>query len=247
MKKTTRVLTLLAGACLVGASEVRAQSDEPKVLVFVNVGAQSHTHSLSTGGTFTAYDETGSFTSGQGTNGGFLFDVGAGYRVTNNIALALTVSRVGDTATASVNAEVPHPIFFDQLRPASAEAEGLDRSEIGVHVQFMYFLNLGFLPEGSDLAVTIGPSFFSVGQDLVTAVTVVPTPPAANPVIEPVVENESASAVGLNVGFDFTYPVTSQMGVGVFMRYAGASLDLPSADDNKAGGFQFGVGARLGF
>jgi len=40
---------------------------------------------------------------------------------------------------------------------------------------------------------------------------------------------------------------TPRIGAGVFIRYAGGSVDLPSAPDVKVGGFQIGVGARVRF
>jgi hypothetical protein len=251
MTKTTNVLTLLAGICLAAAPEARAQTENPQVFVIVNVGAQAHTHTVSTGGSFTAFEETGTFASRQGVSGGLLFDLGAGYQVTDKIAIAVSASRVAEATTASVTADVPHPIFFDRLRPASVETEGLDRREVGVHIQLMYFLNAGFLPEGSRLAFTVGPSFFRVEHDLVTDVDVLPTPPAANPAIDSVVEKQSASGVGFNAGFDFTYPIASRIGIGAFVRYAGASGVSPIFDafegSDSAGGFQGGAGLRIGF
>jgi len=36
-------------------------------------------------------------------------------------------------------------------------------------------------------------------------------------------------------------------GAGVFLRYAGATIELPSAGNVKVGGLQLGIGARLRF
>ena len=65
------------------------------------------------------------------------------------------------------------------------------------------------------------------------------------------------SPVGFNIGADGSYWITRvamvTVGVGLFVRYVGASLDLPSAagatleGDLKGGGFQGGRGLRLGF
>ena len=247
MNKTTRALMLTAGACLVGVSAAQAQTADPRIFLIVNVGAQAHSHTVSGSGSFTAFEETGTFASSQGVNGGMLFDLGVAYRLRPNIAIAVGASRVADETTGVVTAEVPHPIFFDRLRAAEASIDGLDRQEVGIHFQLMYFLNAGFLPEGSRLALTVGPSIFRVRQDLVTAIEVVPTPPAANPVINPIFEKDSATAVGVNVGFDFSYPVAERIDVGAFVRYAGGSFEWPSGDGDRAGGFQGGGGLRIGF
>jgi hypothetical protein len=41
------------------------------------------------------------------------------------------------------------------------------------------------------------------------------------------------------------YLFTSQVGVGLFVRYVGAQVDLPIATGVNVGGFQGGVGLRL--
>jgi hypothetical protein len=41
--------------------------------------------------------------------------------------------------------------------------------------------------------------------------------------------------------------VRKSYGGGIFVRYNGGSVDLPSAANVKAGGFQMGIGARLRF
>jgi hypothetical protein len=38
-----------------------------------------------------------------------------------------------------------------------------------------------------------------------------------------------------------------QLGAGVFLRYAGGSVDLPEVSNVKVGGFQGGFGLRLRF
>ena len=63
----------------------------------------------------------------------------------------------------------------------------------------------------------------------------------------PVVETEKKTAIGLNIGVDGSYLFTRNVGAGIFLRYAGAEADLPSAPDLRVGGFQFGVGARVRF
>jgi hypothetical protein len=40
-------------------------------------------------------------------------------------------------------------------------------------------------------------------------------------------------------------PVTPRYGVGVFVRYAGGSVDADAVPDMKVGGFQFGAGIRV--
>jgi hypothetical protein len=248
MDKTMRMLVLLAVMSVAGASEVRAQAQgapTEDILVSVNVGVQAHSHSITTSQTFTVYEETATFAAVQGVSGGLLADLGVAYRVLDNLAVGVGVSRVSETSTSEGVAVIPHPIFFDRPQENDVIAEDLYRREIGVHVQLHYFLNAGFLPEGSRLALVGGPSFFRLKQGLVTSVSV----PAGTQNAVGNRANESASGTGVNVGFDFSYPIGTMpwLKVGAFVRYAGASLDLESAPDHKVGGFQAGAGARLGF
>ena len=65
------------------------------------------------------------------------------------------------------------------------------------------------------------------------------------------------SPVGVNVGVDGTYLIRTIKGIGIgvggFVRYSGASLDLPTAlnmtrdTELKAGGPQGGAGLRFRF
>lgn len=50
-----------------------------------------------------------------------------------------------------------------------------------------------------------------------------------------------------NVGLDLSYLVTTNYGIGAFIRYAGGELNLPTAPNLKVGGLQMGGGLRLRF
>ena len=61
-----------------------------------------------------------------------------------------------------------------------------------------------------DVTVGIGPTFFSVKQELVSTVTVTeptPVPPFGTPTLDPVVIKGSIPPVGVNIGADFTYMI----------------------------------------
>ena len=62
------------------------------------------------------------------------------------------------------------------------------------------------------------------------------------------------SAVGVNIGADITYKLrdtpAGAIGVGAFIRYAGANTELQVIEnqaDTDLGGFQIGFGARFRF
>ena len=95
----------------------------------------------------------------------------------------------------------------------------------------------------SDVALFIGHSFIHVTQGLVSGATI----PSGTQTVNLTVGSEEGTAKGVNVGVDGNYLFTRNFGAGIFIRYAGGSVDLPSAPDLKVGGFQAGIGARVRF
>ncbi len=159
-------------------------------------------------------------------------------------ASASSYSHTAGDGVAAVAAQIPDPLFFDRPRGASASADGLEHTENAVHLQVFY--RFAASPK-MDISVGVGPTFFSVKQELIDTVTV--TEPT--PTISPVVVEASDSPVGVNFGADLTYMVTKTIGAGVLLRYATGSADLATPSGSSvsldAGGFQFAGGLRVRF
>jgi len=52
----------------------------------------------------------------------------------------------------------------------------------------------------------------------------------------------------VNAGIDITYLVTEQLGGGLFVRWAGGSVDIPATGGTQSidvGGMQVGIGLRV--
>jgi Outer membrane protein beta-barrel domain len=243
--KTTRVLALFSALMLVPFFDAQAQAPEPPTFFAgVNVGFQLQADTITSTNSFTVYAETAAVTATQEVNPGVMIDISAGYRFSRNLGVAIAVSRFSDSSDAEMTAIVPHPLFFNQPRTVTATSEGLDRTELGVHLQAVWFVTVpDALPDEVRIAITGGPTIFSLDQQLIATAAV----PAQTQNAVPVVESQSETAVGFNIGVDVTYPLTPRFGVGGFARYAGGSVDLPAAQDAGVGGFQLGVGARVGF
>jgi hypothetical protein len=251
METMTRALVLFTILSLAGVSDVQAQgADLPRVLLNVNVGLQAHTHSLTVEDSFTVYAETATVSASKAVSGGSLVDAGLGFRMRDNLAIGVGVSRVRKGGDGVMNARIPHPFLFDRFADRTETLEGLDRLEVGIHIQAMWFLPVeAYLPEGMRLAIVAGPSIFRVKHDLITTATV----PAGTQNAVAVVDSGKGTGVGFNGGFDVSYPVTSRVGIGGLVRYSGGSADL-TADDGatlvegaRAGGFHAAGGVRLGF
>jgi len=225
----------------------------------VSLGGQARDQTFTTSSTFTIYNEQGAVAGAQSIGGGTLFDIGAGMRVWRALGVGIAYSTVTNHNDAAVSVRVPHPVIFGQAREATATVADLEHSENVVHLQFRWTVPV---TNKFQVALMIGPSFFTVRQDIATVVAPrdISDPPPFNSVTitSVTVTDVKDSPVGFNIGLDGTYSVTRlygiDIGVGGFLRYSQASLDLPApegltldAGDLKAGGGQAVAGLRLKF
>lgn len=252
--KQIRVLLLACAVLTLWQGSAAAQAENPRVFVNVDIGGQVHSHTFSSSGSMEVYTPPGfvperaAFESTQGVSGGLLADFGAAYQVRPRVAVGVSVSTVGDTEDATIVASVPDPIFTDQPATATGEQNDLGRRETTFHIQAKLTIPTGaYLPEGGWVAFVIGPSFFHLSQDLIGSITV----PDGTQNVVPVVESQSGSGAGVNVGIEGRYPLREysgiDVGIGGFIRYAGAKVDLDAAQDVKVGGLQAAVGVNLAF
>lgn len=240
MIKTTSVMAMITGLVLGAASMAAAQTKAPgSAFIDINVGAQTGTKTLATSSSFSLYDETATVATSQSIGSGPVFDFGGGYRIWKNLAVGLSFSAYSRTVTGSLTATVPDPIFYNKFTTVSVQSPGLKRSEFGTHVKFIYYIEVN---EKVDVAISGGPSFIRVSQDVSSA-----TIPSGTTNVSVTIANQSGTAKGGNVGADVNYKIAPKWGVGFFLRYAGGSVDLPVATGVKAGGLQAGAGARLRF
>ena len=208
--------------------------------VNINGGAQPATRSIEKSETRPLFGETATLSASQEINNGAIFDMSAGYRVWHGLAIAFGYTHLGSTSDSSVVAVIPDPLVFDRPKTVTATQTGLGHSENGIHLQAVWFYSID---DKFDVALSIGPSFIKVKQELVSGFTI----PAGTQNLTLTVGSEEGTATGVNVGVDGSYLFTRNFGVGLFLRYAGGSVDLPSVPDLNVGGFQIGLGARVRF
>ena len=249
---------------LTGVAPSHAQQPAGKARTFISIngGLQALTGSFSesvdfpeSGGVYrevlsaAAAQEQARFESDYRYRTGALFDVSGGVRIAPYFALGAGISWFNTEETASVSAQLPHPLYFNRTRSISGISSPLTRSEMAVHLQAYVVV-----PATNSLTVMgfAGPTFFNVKQQLVTDVNFVHTYPFDTATFSSAVASrESASAIGFNVGADVTYYFTDHVGIGWFTRYSRATLKLPSAGngtlDIKPGGLHAAGGLRLRF
>ncbi len=269
-----RTVTLLALGVLLAmgaAQPVNAQTPPADGSLFffnVSFGGQWKEQTFTDSSSFTIYNEpTGAVAAAHSIGGGTLFDIGAGMRVWKSLSVGIAYSAITNVNDAAISVRVPHPLIFAQPRTATVTAPELEHSEKVVHLQFMWTIPMN---DKIDLTAFAGPSFFTVRQTVATvrAPQDISDPAPFNNLSVRTVSltDVKDSPVGVNVGVDGTYWIRTfqgvgqaigidgvRVGVGGFLRYTGASLDLdvPAGvtrdTELKTGGPQGGIGLRLRF
>jgi hypothetical protein len=154
-------------------------------------------------------------------------------------------------ADAAVSAAIPHPFFFKTPRNITGTAAALHHDELVTHILGIYTLHPG---RAVDVALSVGPSFFRVRQDVVTDVAFTDTYPFDTPAFTSAGSRRvtASNTVGFNVGADVGLRLARHAGVGASVRFSSAvvSLTVPNSAATvsaDAGGTQIAGGLRMYF
>jgi hypothetical protein len=226
-------------ACAVPAGAQSAAVPAGQGFLNVNLGAQPNRRTITSSQSFSLYGETAKIDATQRVANGPVFEVAGGYRVRRLFSLGAGFSFFSSKGSAAMTAVIPNPIFFDRLATVSVTAADLKRSETGVHIRALWTIPVR---DKINLSVSAGPSIIHVSQQIASG-----TVPANTQTLNSTFNEETGNAFGVNIGFDGAYMVTPRAGVGLFVQYAGGSVDLTDAKGVKAGGVQAGLGLRLRF
>ena len=238
--------------CLGASVDVQAQpapGAQVSERVFFSAGVlfQVNSNDFTDTATIRRNAENGRLESAYDVSGGLAFDVSGAYLVWKNLAVGVGLTLFSASTTTTIDAQVPHPFFFNQPRTVTGEFDG-DRSETAVHIQAKWLV-----PVNNKMLVTIfgGPSFFTIEQDIVNDFEISESYPFDTATFtRAIATSQSESAVGMNVGGDVAYFFSPSVGVGGTVQYSGATVEMtvPSGTaDVKAGGLQVGGGLRLRF
>jgi outer membrane protein with beta-barrel domain len=240
MNKITMLAMLTASVVLASSSVASAQTSDAKpIFIDINGGVQTQARTIESSTSFPLYSETAVINAAQSIDSGGLFDLSAGYRFLTSFGAAVGFSRFSKSGDGSIAASIPSPNAFNRSVTVTSTATDLKHSEIGTHLMLVYFAPVTVK---IDVNAFIGPSFFRVKQDILSA-----SVPTGTQTANIATQEEKANATGINAGINVNYMFQPNYGAGIFLRYAGATVDLPSAPDVKVGGFQVGVGLRLRF
>ena len=239
----------------VTAQNASAQVGQPwtdRGYLNLSLGFETTSGTLNDATTFTLYDETGTKTVEHGTDSGSIIDFSVGSRVWRNVSVGIGFHRGSTSGEAALQASVPNPLIENRNRVVALSADELDRTERAIHLQFGYMV-----PINDQLSVhlTFGPSFFSLTQEVVSDISIAEVGfPFTNVNATPIVLERTASATGGHIGVDVAYKLYEadlvNLGVGMFLRYTGASAKivvLENTVDSDVGGLQIGFGGRVRF
>ena len=225
-----------------GEPEAQTADLPPNYFLNVNAGAQPVRRTLGTVNSFPLYDETATIAANYHVRNGAMFEIAGGRHLWRSLTIGASISMFSRSGTGDVTATIPDPLFFD--RPAvfaGLPLGALEHKELGVNVIASWWLPV---TDKIDVQISVGPSFIRVSQEVVTAANVTAGTQNISSFTR---ETQTGTAVGVNGGLDATYMLTRHYGAGLFVKYAGGTVDLPAVPKVKVGGLQAGLGVRLRF
>jgi hypothetical protein len=233
--------------CAGSSSAQSTWSDKARINIDVGAQPSSSTFSGTTNPPF--YMETATLTTNYAVPGGQFFDGGVIIRVSGGFGVGVAASGFIRHDPASISGTIPHPLLLNHPRPITGTSSSLEHDEIVGYIDAAYVLTVSRL----DLAVSAGPAFFTVNQDLVSNVTVTENPPYSTVGFAgAVVTRAGATALGFNAGIDVGIKLSKYAGIGGILRYSKASVTFPLENSaagvhTDVGGAQVGGGLRLYF
>jgi hypothetical protein len=235
---TTMVRSAIVLIAMFQADAVRAQTPPGgHGFLDVNAGLAVESGTIETSRVFSLFGESGAVATSVAAASGALADIRVGARVGPRFGVAIAAAGGRSEAVGRATASVPSPVRFASPSIVALDAPGLKRREVGYHLQALWFRPVS---EKITLAVFGGPSLIHL-QQAIAGIAV----DGGSPVVT--AANETGTGLGGNVGVDIAYLWTRRFGVGLVVRYAAASVNLPSADAVKVGGAQAGGGIRIRF
>lgn len=188
--------------------------------------------------------ETRTTTYSTSTKPGFEVGIGSG---TGRIATTFIASRRQSTEPAELNAQLPHPFYFNQPRTLTGTFDA-PRTETAVHVQ----VNAALVSTARlQILVGGGPSVFIVRQALLDALSYDSVYPYDTATLTGATTvTRTKKAAGWNVQLDAIAALTRRVGVQVSGRWSAAKIDFSDETldaTSHEGHAQISAGLRLSF
>jgi hypothetical protein len=250
MPRRLVVTSVVVAFALCAAHRAHAQSTwSDHARVSLNAGFQQPSTTFAATAHPPAYEGTATLTTNYTVPKGPLFDGGVILRLSGGFGIDIGVSSFSRNEVAPIVGSIPHPVLGNPPRPITGTSGSLEHSEIVGRLDAAYVVSAGLV----DLALSAGPSFFTVNQDLVTNVTFAESPSFDRVTFTgATVASAGATKLGFNAGVDVGVKLSRNIGVGAMARYSHASMVFPLANTPAgvtadAGGVHIGGGVRVYF
>jgi hypothetical protein len=213
-----------------------------RVIFGLDFGLQPISRSLSLEQTFTVYAEPGSLEFSRDAKGSPFAGAMVGMPLRSPYGVGLIYGLRDKKSDGTINASVPDPIVFDQPRQVTGTAAGLRHRETWVAPTLIYFWPAG---EKLDVFIMGGPAFVFAEHEFMSGSTI--TEGISKPVVEVTTATVKQTVGGFLAGADIRYMLTARLGVGGFVRFGLAKMDVTESASLSLGGLQAGGGLRLRF
>jgi Outer membrane protein beta-barrel domain len=243
MTKARMVAALACAGLLASVTSASAQgASADHGFLNVSGGYQASKQTVTSSASFSLYDETATVSTSRQIKGGGFFDVTGGFHVAGPFAIGLSFSARSAKSDATVQGSIPDPIFYDANRSVTSTASNLAHNEkwVGVLAAFVVPAT-----DKIDVMLFVGPAVAFVKHDVPGSAAVVEA--AGGPQITLATTSVKKSVWGFMGGVDLRYMFASHVGVGAFVRYDRARVNLSSSARLIVGGLQGGGGIRLKF
>jgi hypothetical protein len=226
-----------------------AQTTWDRGRINVDFGVRPSTTTFSGTSSIPVYQQTGTLTTTYNVPSGLSFDAGVVLRVSGGFGIDLEASGFTRSDAAPISGAIPHPLIVNRPRPISGTSSPLEHDEIVGCIDAAYMLSV----QRVDVALTAGPAFFTVNQDIVSNVTFTDAAPYDTVGFTgAIITRAGATAIGFNAGVDVGYRLSKYVGVGAILRYSRASVVFPLLNSTggvhaDVGGAHAGAGLRVYF
>ena len=237
-------------ALATGTAEAQAGPLNGKLSVHINGGFQSSLEEFRSTFPFSVYGESGRIVTDHRVEGGAIFDAGGYVEVWEQLAVGASYSQLDTSDAVILTGSVPHPLLTGADRAIGPQPVGFEQREQATHIHLAWTLTIPQL-DRFDITIMGGPSFFNVTRGALAGIAIRETsPPFMDVTVQTSTEEISGTAWGGHVGADVTYRLTTNVGVGGFVRFTRASVELPLSVDPVSvtvAGLQTGGGIRVRF
>ena len=240
---------LAIGLALLATPTDAAAAEEPRFVAAVAGGALLFSSGWSATSSYAEFAEAARIDAAYEPGPGVALEASLAMRITRRLRLATAFDWTRRNGEATIDAQLPHPFFFDRPRRIEASASGLERTERASHLDLEWLAVEGRV----ELAVFAGATALRAEADLVERVDYAHEYPYDEVSFRSVATRRVSSdlAFGWNAGASLEWRFSRRLGLALQARYVDARPELtaPGGETVRidAGGLQTVAALRVRF